>query len=428
MTGRHRAAGDRAKIGLPAVTVVAVLALAIVSVVAITRATGRTASPMHPFASSTPRSPVTVGSAATRAAATRAAATAPPPAQPWLRQPQAGVAGHLRAGSHPEVLPSAVLIVDKFNNRLIVVDPVGRIRWEFPQPGDLTAGETFLVPDDAFFTPDSRYIIATQEDQAVITLIDVAAHRIVYRYGVPGQPGMTANHLSNPDDAMTLPNGYLLTADIKNCRLLLIAPGAHEPARVIGRSTTTCRHDPPARWGSPNGVFPMTNGHYLVTEINGDWVDEIGLNGTIFWSAHPPGLSYPSDSNQIGPDRFLTVDYTQPGQVVIFDHTGGELWSYRGSGKDRLDHPSLALPLPNGDVVLNDDFNHRVIVIDPHTNAIVWQYGTTGVAGSGPGLLNNPDGIDLVPPQSLLITHRETMGLWPAPPTTLTPSGPHTAP
>jgi hypothetical protein len=413
VTGRHQAAAGRAKIGLAALTVVALLGLAIVSVMAITRSTARTASPSHPFASSTSRSAVAVGSAATTTAA-----PAPAADQPWLRPLRGQVVGHLRTGSHPEVLPSALLIVDKFNNRLIVVDPQGRIRWQFPQPGDLTAGQTFLIPDDAFFTPDASYIIATQEDQAVITLIDVAAHRIIYRYGIPGRPGMTANHLSNPDDAMTLPNGYLITADIKNCRLLLIAPGAHQPAHVIGRATTTCRHDPPYRWGSPNGVFPMTNGHYLVTEINGDWVDEIGLNGTIYWSVHPPGLSYPSDSNQIGPDRYLTVDYTQPGQVVIFDHTGRKLWSYRGSGQDRLNHPSLALALPNGDIVLNDDFNHRVIVIDPHTNAIVWQYGSTGVAGSGPGLLNNPDGIDLVPPQSLLITHSKTMGLWPAPPTT----------
>lgn len=49
----------------------------------------------------------------------------------------------------------------------------------------------------------------------------------------------------------------------------------------------------------------------------------------------------------------------------------------------------------------------------PHTNAIVWQYGITGVAGSRPGYLNNPDGLDLVPPHSLLITHRATMGRWP---------------
>jgi len=26
-------------------------------------------------------------------------------------------------------------------------------------------------------------------------------------------------------------------------------------------------------------VFPLTDGHFLVTEINGDWVDNINLHG-----------------------------------------------------------------------------------------------------------------------------------------------------
>jgi hypothetical protein len=49
--------------------------------------------------------------------------------------------------------------------------------------------------------------------------------------------------------------------------------------------------------------------------------------------------------------------------------------------------------LPNGDVLLTDDYNDRVIVVDPRSDRIVWQYGHNGVAGSGPGYLNNPDGL-----------------------------------
>ena len=51
-----------------------------------------------------------------------------------------------------------------------------------------------------------------------------------------------------------------------------------------------------------------------------------------------------------------------------------------------------------------------MIVIDPVTNRIVWQYGHTGVPGSAPGYLHDPDGVDLTPPDSLLITHAATMG------------------
>jgi hypothetical protein len=75
-----------------------------------------------------------------------------------------------------------------------------------------------------------------------------------------------------------------------------------------------------------------------------------------------------------------------------------------------LNHPSLATPLPNGDVLLTDDGNDRVIAIDPRTNHIVWQYGHTGIPGRAPGYLNDPDGLDLAPPYSLLIEHHATIG------------------
>jgi hypothetical protein len=325
-------------------------------------------------------------------------------AAPWLA-PVHG-RGYLRPGSDPSALPGDVLIADHLNNRLLIVDPQGRVRWTFPHPGDLAHGQSFRVPDDSFFSPDGKYIIATEEDDFVISVIDIATHRIVYRYGRPGVPGSGPDQLDNPDDAMIAPDGRIVTADIKNCRIVTIAPPAHRPLHVIGQTTSVCMHDPPRRFGSPNGAFPLTNGRYLITEINGDWADEMSLSGQVSWSARPPGVTYPSDSNEVYPGRYLTADYSNPGQVVEFTPAGRLLWRFGG-----LNQPSLALPLPNGDILVNDDYNDRVIVIDPVTNRIVWQYGHTGIPGTAPGYLNDPDGVDLTPPNSLLITHSGTMGL-----------------
>src|SRR5207247_8285351 len=69
-----------------------------------------------------------------------------------------------RPGSNPGALPGNVLIADRGNNRLLEVDPHGRVVWRFPRPGDLAPGQTFQVPDDAFFSPDGRSLVATQED------------------------------------------------------------------------------------------------------------------------------------------------------------------------------------------------------------------------------------------------------------------------
>jgi hypothetical protein len=282
---------------------------------------------------------------------------------------------------------------------LVVVDPQGHVRWTWPSAPDL-AGRSFLIPDDAFFSPNGRTVIITQEDDFVITEVALASRRIIWRYGEPGVPGSGPNHLFNPDDAMLLPSGTVVSADIKNCRLIKVRPPSHQLVWHEGQ-VGSCWHAPPARWGSPNGMFPLPDGNLLVTEINGDWVDEITPGGRVLWSTHPPMVAYPSDSNQAGPDRYLTVDYSRPGQVVMFTRSGRTLWRYDvQSGPGELNHPSLGEVLPNGDVLLNDDWNDRVIVIDPRTDRIVWQYGHTGVAGRRPGYLDVPDGLDPLPPFS----------------------------
>lgn len=306
---------------------------------------------------------------------------------------------HLAPGSDPSVLPADVLIADRSNNRLLVVDPQGRIAWQYPRPGH----GGLPVPDDAFFSPDGRHIVATEEDVSAVAVVDVATRRIVYRYGEIGVPDSGPNRLSNPDDAMLLPNGSILLADIKNCRLLMLRPPSHRPAQSLGSPFRGCYHDPPHAWGSPNGAFPLQGGGALVTEINGDWVDALSSTGRVLWSTHPPGVAYPSDSNEVRPGVYVTVGWQSPGILETFDRTGRLHWRYRPRpSAPALNQPSLAEPLPNGDFLVTDDFNDRVIVIDPRTNRVVWQYGHTGVPGAAPGYLSRPDGVDLVPPAALL--------------------------
>ena len=362
-----------------------------------------------PASSQLATSPALAPSAVASAAVSSAAAD--PVGDPaWAIRAPANEVGFLQPGSDPSVLPADVLIADKRNNRLIVVDPQGRLVWQFPRTGDLAPGQTFLIPDDAFFSPDGKYIVATEEDDFAIRVVDVATHRIVASYGHPGVHGSGAGYVWNPDDAMMLANGDLVSADIKNCRVIVVSPTAQTVVRQLG-VTGQCVHHPPSTFGSPNGAFPTADGHYLVTEINGDWVDEIDLNGHVYWATHPPKVRYPSDTNEISANKYLTVDYSSPGQVVVFNQAGQTLWRYAPRGANALNHPSLALPLPGGDILLNDDLNDRVIVVDPTTNAVVWQYGHTGVRGTAAGFLNIPDGVDLVPPYSFAAAHTAALGV-----------------
>jgi DNA-binding beta-propeller fold protein YncE len=302
-----------------------------------------------------------------------------------------------------------VLIADEDNRRLLLVDPYGRIRWLFPGPGALGPGQVFGHPDDAFISPDGRSIVATQEMDETISVIDIATGRITRRYGHPGVPGSGPGYFYHPDDAMLLSDGEVLTADILNCRIVLLS--ARGITRQFGSPSSACiSHDPPRQFAQPNGAFPLTDGHFLITEILGDWVDEMSLTGRVSWSAHPPGVSYPSDANQMSPGVYIVADYSDPGQVVIFTRTGHLVWRFRPAGAAALNRPSLALPLPNGDILVNDDHNDRVIVINTKTNRIIWQYGHDGVPGRAAGYLDNPDGVDLAPPDSLMMAHAAMTG------------------
>jgi outer membrane protein assembly factor BamB len=311
--------------------------------------------------------------------------------------------GFLVPGSDASVLAGPLLIADEGNDRLVEISPTGAVLWEFPRPGDLAPGQTFKVPDDAFFTPDGKQIVATEEDDFVVSVIDIATHRIVWRYGTPGITGSNANQLANPDDALMLSDGSLLSADIKNCRIVRLRQGSKTPVRVWGKPYH-CQHlAVPLRFGSPNGVFPLRDGRYLVTEITNDWVSEIDLFANppnVLWAVHPPNVHYPSDTNEVRPGVFVTVDYWHPGVIEEFDKTGKVLWFYKPLGANKLYRPSLAEALPNGDVIATDDYNHRVIIVDPKTNKVVWQYGHLGKPGTQPGYLNTPDGLDLAPPYS----------------------------
>ena len=93
-------------------------------------------------------------------------------------------------------------------------------------------------------------------------------------------------------------------------------------------------------------------------------------------------VSYPSDPQPLPGARILLADYASPGHILIIDHAGRVLWRYGPThGYGRLDHPSLAMALPNGDIAVNDDYRDRVVVIDPRTNedrVAVWAHRRAG--------------------------------------------------
>jgi len=197
-------------------------------------------------------------------------------------------------------------------------------------------------------------------------------------------------------------------ADASNNRILFILPNN----TVVGQIGSAADvHDPPTAIGYPNGDTHLLDGNVLVSEITGAWVDEYTPTGTLVWTVHIPTVVYPSDPQQLGSDLYLMTDYDPPaeGRALEFTRSGQVTWIYDAkSGDAMLKKPSLAERLPNGLIMLNDDYRNRVVVIDPSTYSIVWQYGLTDVSGTTPGMLSIPDGFDILTANGTTPTHPNT--------------------
>jgi hypothetical protein len=300
---------------------------------------------------------------------------------------------HVAVLAPPPPIPGYLLIADRGNDRMLLVDSAGHVFWRYPAAGT-TPAMKFRFDDDTFFGPRFDRIVSNQEDQHTIQVISFPGGRVLWRYGHVNERGSAPGYLSTPDDAYLLPNGLVTVADAYNCRVLFI-DHRHRVVRQYG-TTGLCRHGPPSELGSINGATPLPDGGTLVSEINGSWVDDIGPNGKLRFAVQAP-VSYPSDPQLLGPDRILLADYAHPGHALIMTTRGHVLWRYGpSSGPGELDHPSLAFRIAPGLVAINDDYRDRVVVVDIHTNRIVWQYGHTDRPGRGPGYLNTPDGLDLL--------------------------------
>lgn len=291
----------------------------------------------------------------------------------------------------PGPIPGYLLIADRGNNRMLLVDSTGHVYWRYPHG---RGALPFVFDDDTFFAPNLRSVISNQEDQDTIQVISFPQGRLLWHYGHIDVKSGAPGYLNTPDDAYLLPNHLISVADAYNCRVLFISP-AHRIVRQYG-TTGVCRHEPPSYLGAVNGATPLPDGGTLVSEINGSWIDDIGPSGRLRWATSAP-VSYPSDPQLLAPNRILLADYSRPGAAIIMTSSGRVLWRYGpASGPGELDHPSLAMRIAPGLIAINDDYRDRVVIVSVRTHRIVWQYGHTDQPGRANGYLNTPDGLDLL--------------------------------
>ena len=313
-----------------------------------------------------------------------------------LLQPVPALAASSPAPAAPASVPADaaalggynVLIADRGNNRLVLVSPDKAILWEY----DFAGLPRSTGADDAFFADGGKSVIVNLEHQQVVQIIDIATKTVTWQYGQFGKRGSSDGLLNYPDDAYQLRGGNIMVADIRNCRILEIAPNKTivRQAGVTGRCGTQA-----PLLDSPNGDTPLPNGHVLVSTIGDHSLVELDAGWQPVLKLNLP-LRYPSDPQKTKAGNFLISGYTRPGRIIEISSAGDVVWDYDAADAGGLNRPSLAIELPNGNIMANDDLNHRVIVVDKSSKKIVWQYGVTGQRGSTPGYLAIPDGLDII--------------------------------
>ncbi len=172
-----------------------------------------------------------------------------------------------------------------------------------------------------------------------------------------------------------------------------------------------------------------TPGNLLITdEFNNRVIELDPLTNQIVWSfgsgngslcnPGPGSVIGPNDAERLpggltliagtgNPAGFPPVAACVDNRVIIVNQAGSIVWQYgqagvTGSGPNQLSVPVFAVQLTNGNVLITDQGNNRVIEVNS-TKQITWSYGPA----SGPGALNNPNSAEQLPNGDILIADQD---------------------
>jgi hypothetical protein len=279
--------------------------------------------------------------------------------------------------------PGNILIADQFNNRVIEISSAGNILWSFglgptdfspksiigcndaQRVGPLTLMAGTGTPPGAVPQAPSGAV-----DNRVI-LVDPRG-RIVWQYGQFGMTGSGFNLLSTPVQCTWLPNTHVLITDQGNNRIIEVNLRKHIVWQYPGSNTNASD-----QLNSPNSAELLENGHILIADENNNRAIEVTRADQIvrtFTASNTVGAV--AFASRLDNGNTLLTD-AGGSRAVEVDAKDKVVWQYVTD----TDPQSVAAPLPTravrllkGDTLISDQFNNRVIRVN-HAGVIVASYG-----------------------------------------------------
>ena len=203
-----------------------------------------------------------------------------------------------------------LLFADRAASMVVEVSADGAALWTYTKADDPDLQRPFSAQR---ITVGGRELTLITDRWAARVFAVDAAKQLVWQYGTTGQPGLGVNHLADPFAATYSSAGTVLIAD--------------------------------------------NNGGNRVIEVR--WSD---------YAADAPDSGFTAAS--------VVWSYGTPGEP--------------GNGPDHLQKPRSPQRLPGGDVLIGDADGDRVFVVDRRTKETVWQFGATDDPGPGLDRLQDP--------------------------------------
>ncbi|OPH47985.1 hypothetical protein BC351_39035 [Paenibacillus ferrarius] len=141
----------------------------------------------------------------------------------------------------------------------------------------------------------------------------------------------------------------------------------------------------------PRCVFPTESGHFLIADSKHHYIMMINRNKEMIWSygeknnpGFAPGrLMYPYMALELPSGHILIAEH-QANRITEVSLNREIVWQYGNNPVDEttsprknyLNGPNFAQMLPNGELVISDSMNGRILVID-RNYAIHFKYGLT---------------------------------------------------
>jgi outer membrane protein assembly factor BamB len=296
--------------------------------------------------------------------------------------------------------PGKILISDQFNNRVIESDANGKIVWSYGLgPHDFSARSVIGVNDAQRVgqftlmagTGTPAGVIPEAPDGAVdnrVILVNPKG-KIVWQYGQFGQTGVGPDLLSTPVQCTWLPNFHVLITDQGNNRIIEVNLHKQIVWQYPGTNTR-----PADQLNSPNSAELLENGHILISDENNNRAIEVTRGDRIVATFTAKGtVGAVAFSSRLDNGHTLLTDAGNSRAVEV-DANDNIVWQY-ATNTDPLSVaaplPTRALRLSNGDTLISDQFNNRVIRVS-RTRQIVASYGLPLAGG---GIIGNNVGYDL---------------------------------